>query len=423
MQDPDASPTSSTASSNSGPANTAPPVNGMPPGEESLASARTHQTDESRKPRKILHVINGESFAGAERVQDLLALRLPDFGYEIGFACVKPGTFPTIRASQSTPLVEFPMRHRFDISVVRQIARYAQQNGYSAIHTHTVRNAMIGRPAAMLARLPVIHHVHSPVRADTEQGMRNAINAFIDERFVQPGAARLIAVSQSLRDYLVEHGASQSRIRVVPNGVPIVSTNCSWRPPEGGWTIGAVALFRPRKGLGTLIETLGSLRRSGRNVRLLAVGAFESPGYESEMKQLAQAHGVQDTIEWAGFTRDVRSALGRIDLMVLPSHYGEGMPMVLLEAMAMSRPIIGSAIEGVPELLAHGEAGMLVPPGDPGALAAAISQVIENPHLGQHLAERAHERQTSTYSDIAMASAVANIYDEVLGISGAAPST
>src|SRR5688572_15463220 len=76
----------------------------------------------STATRRVLHVINGEHYSGAERVQDLLAQRLPEFGFEIGFACVKPGEFSKRRAAREAPLIEMPMRCRFDVRVARQLA-------------------------------------------------------------------------------------------------------------------------------------------------------------------------------------------------------------------------------------------------------------------------------------------------------------
>ncbi len=94
------------------------------------------------KPARVMHVINGEHYAGAERVQDLLALRLGEFGYEVGFACLKPGRFVGQRRSQSAPLYELPMRSRLDLRPARRLARLVRAYGYQLIHTHTPRAAL-----------------------------------------------------------------------------------------------------------------------------------------------------------------------------------------------------------------------------------------------------------------------------------------
>src|ERR1700676_3456785 len=88
-------------------------------------------------PIRVLHIINGEHYAGAERVQDLLAMRLTEFGFETGFACMKPGQFPALRQAARQPLYEMPMRSRWDLRPALAIARLVRREDYALIHTHT----------------------------------------------------------------------------------------------------------------------------------------------------------------------------------------------------------------------------------------------------------------------------------------------
>ena len=149
---------------------------------------------------KVLHVINGEDYGGAERVQDLLALRLPEFGYEISFVCIKPDRFERVRQCQATDLVKFPMGSRLDISPVRRVARMARQGGYAIIHTHSPRTLLIGRPAAALAGVPVVHHVQCPAIADGSRRWLNQFNAVL-ERGLLSGVREILPVSHSLGQY------------------------------------------------------------------------------------------------------------------------------------------------------------------------------------------------------------------------------
>src|SRR5262245_45174319 len=92
---------------------------------------------------RVLHVINGEHYAGAERVQDLLAARLPEFGYEVGFACVKPVQFPNLRKSTQTPLYDLSMRSRIDLRAAWELRRIIRQDGYELLHAHTPRSLLV----------------------------------------------------------------------------------------------------------------------------------------------------------------------------------------------------------------------------------------------------------------------------------------
>src|SRR5207237_5725177 len=129
------------------------------------------------------------------------------------------------------------------------------------------------------------------------------------------------------------------------------------------WTLGAIALFRPRKGIEALLEALAVLRSRNVNVRLRAVGGFESPVYKADVLALAERLDLTEAIDWIGFTRNVNRELAKIHLFVLPSLFGEGLPMVVLEAMAAGLPVVASRVEGVPEAVVHRETGLLVEPG------------------------------------------------------------
>ena len=89
---------------------------------------------------RVLHVVNGEHYSGAERVQDLLAGFLPACGYDVGFACVKPGRFPQARKFQTARLYELPMSSRFDFACGRKLAMLARDEDYALIHAHTPRS-------------------------------------------------------------------------------------------------------------------------------------------------------------------------------------------------------------------------------------------------------------------------------------------
>src|SRR4051812_38856111 len=124
-----------------------------------------------------LHLVNGEHYSGAERVQDLLARQLPRFGCEVGFACVKPKRFPNARETKTAPLVEMPMRGRFDFRIVKRIAEIVRSEDYDLIHAHTPRTALVGRLAAQRAGVPFVYHVHSPAGRDSTRRAFNWINA------------------------------------------------------------------------------------------------------------------------------------------------------------------------------------------------------------------------------------------------------
>jgi glycosyltransferase involved in cell wall biosynthesis len=364
-------------------------------------------------PERVLHVVNGEYYSGAERVQDLLALRLGEFGYEVSFACLKEGLFAKHCLSCREHIVSLPMRSRVDLLQGFRLAKHVTRGGFRIVHTHTPRAALIGRIAASRAGVPMIHHLHSPTSRCTSSAVRNRLNDAV-EMMSTAGARKIIAVSESLGDYLKERGVRQEKIAIVPNGVPTPGELPVRESPGGKWNIGAVALFRPRKGTETLLEALVQLKEKGAAFRLLAVGGFESEGYEASLRALTARIGLAEEVEWRGFSSSVNDELAGMDLFVLPSLAGEGTPMVILEAMAAGVPLVASRVEGVPEVIRDGEEGLTVPPGDARALAGALLRMITGEVGWAAMREKAYRRQVERYSDTRMARDVAGVYASVL---------
>lgn len=363
--------------------------------------------------KKVLHLINGEHFSGAERVQDLLGMALPEFGFEAGFACVKPDKFPQVRNSVSCPIFNTQMKSKFDFWCAGRVAKVARENGYQLIHAHTPRTLLIGQLAAKRIGCPLVYHVHSPVGRDSERGLSNRINAMI-ETWSLKKVDRMICVSSSLAGYMAELGHPQEKIVVVSNGVQAIQDLPNRDEPGEHWMIGTMALFRPRKGTEVLLDALAILKKENLNVRLRAVGPFETPEYESDIMQQVERLGVGDMIDWMGFQTDVNLQLRKMDLFVLPSLYGEGLPMVVLEAMANAVPVVASRVEGIPEAVRDGIDGLIFEPGDPQDLASKLRSMIGDQKRWKAMSASAVERQRAELSDVSMARGVAEVYQSLL---------
>lgn len=361
---------------------------------------------------RVLHVINGEHFSGAERVQDLLALRLPQLGYEVGLATLKAGKFQEVR--QSTALLyEVTMHNRFDLRPVREVMRIAREGDFDILHAHTPRTAMITALASRWSGRPWVYHVHSPVTRDSGRVLQNQLNAQV-ERWSLKSAARAIVVTPTLMPYMQEVGFAADRLVCVPNGVPVSDSPRPYRQLGEELTVGMVALFRPRKGAEVLLEALAILMSQGRKVRFRAIGGFETPEYEADIREFAARLGVINRIDFVGFTSQVADELVQLDALVLPSLYGEGLPMVVLEAMAAGVPVVASHVEGVTTAIEHRRSGLLVEPGSVSQLAAALEQLLTGKVDHAALAAASQARHRTHFSDVAMARGVAEVYSAVL---------
>ena len=362
---------------------------------------------------RVLHVINGEHYAGAERVQDLLAGALTPLGFDVAQVCLKPGRFAALRQGQAVPLYNLPMRSRFDLRPALQLARLVRQGGFRLLHSHGVRAAMVAGLASKLAGVPLVHHLHSPTDHDSTHPWQDRMNAWA-ERLGAQRASALIAVSNSVGQYARRQGLRAGKGCGHPQRRAGAAAHPGPRRRQEGLDPGHDRLVSAPQGDRGLAPAMALLRWRGVNVRLRAVGDFESPDYDHRVKQLVWDLGLEAAIDWVGFQRDIDGQLAQMDLLVLPSLFGEGLPMVVLEAMSAGLPVVAADVEGIPEAVRDGREGLLVAPGDPQELAGVIGRIVAGQFPWPALRAACLARHAERFSEVRMAADIAAVYRRVL---------
>ena len=151
------------------------------------------------------------------------------------------------------------------------------------------------------------------------------------------------------------------------------------------------------------------------DVLLRIIGPYETQEYEAEINARIVDLEIGHRIERVGFTNDVPAELAKLSALVLPSLFGEGLPMVVLEAMAAGLPVIATRVEGTPEAVTDGVEGLLAEPRDSDSLAEKVTQLVSGQHDWEQMAEAAFERHAKDFSDQAMARKTMQVYAKVLG--------
>ena len=365
---------------------------------------------------KVLHVVNGEHFSGAERVQSHLGRCLPQFAVQADFACVKPGKFANQLYDEKGrwgTCFETEMKSRFDLRAAWKIRNLVTRHGYDLLHAHTPRTAMVASVASRMCDVPWIYHVHSPASRDSANSVSNRVNSLVENISLR-GCSHLITVSESLRLDCIRRGHREDSVSVVHNGVPAICPPRVATPTVGGnWVIGMVALMRPRKGLEVVLEAIAKLKQQY-NITLRIIGPFETDSYEHFIDDEIARLKISSTIQRVGFTRDVPAELAKLDAMVLPSLFGEGLPMVVLEAMAAGLPVIATRVEGTPEAVTDGVEGLLAQPRDADSLAERIAELVSGRVDWQQMSDAAKTRHGKDFSDVAMAEKTATVYRRLL---------
>jgi glycosyltransferase involved in cell wall biosynthesis len=380
---------------------------------------RTHSEKGETPPSpiactKVLHIINGEHFSGAERVQQGLGKRLDEFGFKADFLCLKSGKFTENCDLPPNRVFEFPMNSRRDFSVVPRITQFVLDGHYQVLHAHTPRSAMVTAMVAKRTATPWAYHVHSPTSRDSTRRWLNCLNAWT-ERLALFSCHHLITVSDSLNAEMVRKGWKPERVTTIHNGVePLPAIDWHARLPQSPWKLGMVALMRPRKGVEMLLEALYILSARRQDIRLELIGSFETANYQSQIEKLVHKWHLDKYLHFSGFTRDVPGKLSGLDALVLPSLFGEGLPMVVLEAMAAGVPVVATSVEGTPEAVRDGIDGLLALPRNAGDLAAKIDQLCADRQSWQTMGMAARERQQNQFTTRKMAENIANVYTALL---------
>ena len=223
---------------------------------------------------------------------------------------------------------------------------------------------------------------------------------------------RLLKYSLKLANVIVLNNDSYSReisryipvgseVRVIPNGLDLADYQCSvneskirhdLKLPSGTCLIGSIGRLSPEKGLDVLIDSLGWLDQV--NVHLLMIGDGNE---KDQLEKQAEKLGLSDQVHMLGYRTDIKELLNTLDVCVQPSRF-EGMPMVILEAMATGCPVVATAVGGVPQMIRDGVDGWLVPPQNSQQLAAAISNVLADPTEAQKRAISARNRVLKEFS-------------------------
>lgn len=365
---------------------------------------------------RVLHIINGEHYSGGERVQDILGLTLPEFGYDVGFVCLVPDLFPKVYRAKNSPIYELPMKHRADIGPLISLRKIIRSEHYQLLHSHMPRTAPIARLASLLENVPMVHHIHCPTLFDSPHFLKNLISASL-ERISLIGASTIIPCSQGMKRYAKSIGINDRRISVVLNGIPLLDNSKEIQQHNDEWIFGMVALFRPRKGLEFLLNAMKTLKDKGYQFKFRAIGDFMSEEYRTQILSLVDQLGISEFIEWIGFTNDVPDELRKLDFFVLPSTGGEGLPIAILEAMATKLPVITTKIPGSEEVIRHGIDGYLCQPEDSESLFKYLEKMITDRDGWKLMSMNAYNRQREYFSDKSMASGIAHIYDKILNIS------
>lgn len=371
-------------------------------------------------PWHVVHIIGTLSTGGTERalVNFVISADRCDFQHTV-ICFASRGELATVIEAAGIPVRVVRIRHRTLLVSLPRLARWLRREKVVVLHSHMYWAALWGRIAGRLGGVPImVNTVHGP------ELWKNRRQVAI-ERWLNRWTARHIAVARDgMEIRLRRERVAQNRIVLIPNGVALPELP---RSPErvraaratlglsaDTPVCGSVGRLVVEKGYTHLLEALSLARREIPDLRWLSIG--DGP-LKSDLVARAEALGLQDAIIWAGLRQDVESLLPAMDLWVMSS-VEEGLPVALLEAMGSACPIIATRIGGIPDAVDDGREALLVPVGDPAAMAAAMVALVRDPARAKSMGERARERASKQYSIESVARRIEQVYRDEIARAG-----
>jgi glycosyltransferase involved in cell wall biosynthesis len=370
---------------------------------------------------RVLTVVPTLMCGGTENQALALGHGLDTDRFDVEYACLRRfGPFIEAIESRQIPLTEYPINSFLSLGALAQQARLVRHiaaRRIQIVHAYNFYGNVFAVPPSRLAAPVVIASIRDCAPYLTTM-----------QRRVQRWACRLadcvLVNADAVRQWLIDDGYDESRIVVIPNGVDL--SRFEQLPdrrqlrhelglPADTPLIGVVSRLTPLKGIEQFLEAAGTLTRAYPTARFLIVGetAPTEGAYLESLRALATRHGLDQSVMFTGRRSDVPAVLASLDVSVMPS-LNEALSNVVLESMAAAAPTVATRVGGTPEAVVDGVSGVLVAPGDAGALAVAIAGLLDDPARAAALGRAARQTVVEDFSVERMVSATEALYLNLL---------
>lgn len=361
---------------------------------------------------RVALVINDVGLGGAERIVTSLAGGLAAHGYAAQLVYLGGSRVQYGATGGNILALGYP---RADPRVIIALAAWLRRADIDLVHLHLPRAGLVGRIAARVAGTRPILYTEHNARAGYGWITRILNTATLHWN------DHVIAVSDYVRRDLIDSGFPGERITTIPNGIDAAALRS--RSPnatnlrhlisvaEDTPVVGTIANLHPRKGLDTFVEALSLVHRSHPRLAGVIVGRDDGDG--RRIRSIIRRERLDGTVHLLGARSDAIELLRQFTVFVLSSRV-EGLPVALLEAMALARPVVASEVGGMPEAVRDGETGRLARPGDPTSLGAALIALLSDPGEAEALGMRGARRVEEAFSMAKMLDAHATLYHRLL---------
>jgi glycosyltransferase involved in cell wall biosynthesis len=319
---------------------------------------------------RVLQVVDSLSGGGAERHVVDLAVALRRRRHEVAVASSTGGVLaPALDAEgiAAHQLVDRLVKRRSSVRYARSLARLVEWYRPDVVHAHIYASAFAAAAATMECGVPLVltEHTEAPWRPP---------RARMVSWWVYQRARHIVAVSSAIERLLRRrYRVPAERISVLLPAVPAAQDPTPGpADPTVRPLIGRVARLEPEKGVDVFLRGAALVAARCANARFVVIG---DGSLRDQLVALGHDLGLTDRVDFTGFRPDARRLIAQLDVLVVSSH-SDGSPLVVLEALEAGVPVVGTGVGGLPDQIRHGREGLLVPPGEPDRLAAAILRLL-----------------------------------------------
>jgi len=368
---------------------------------------------------RLLFVIDNLQFGGGERVFAQIINGLPQEQYKIFLASHPNEEFLQAIRSASVHFFSVDFSSRLNFSLIPRLTKIIKEHEIRIVHGQGARAEVYARLASRLAgNSRYVSTIAMPVEGFDVGPFRKRTYTFFD-RFSERFVDRFLVVSNALREAMIrDHGIPAKKVIRIYNGIEIEH----YSPQEKSGSrqgisqefnvgqdtplIGTIGRLVWQKGFEYLISAIPEILKTFSRTKMLIVG--DGP-LRDELVALAQKLNVEEHVIFTGFRDDIKDILSAIDVLVVPSLL-EGFPMITLEGMAMAKPVIATKIAGIEEQITDGKSGILIPPRDADAIAAAIIRLVTDKKLAQNLGLEARRKVEKEFTVQKMVGETETVY-------------
>jgi glycosyltransferase involved in cell wall biosynthesis len=369
-----------------------------------------------QKKIHVMQVTFGMGIGGMERViMDLCRYVDPD-RYRFSIVCISVrGLLADQMQAEGVPIIYCEKQSRLR-KYLRSLdlAGIFRRSDVDIIHTHHTPAFVHSTIGAHLAGRPIIINTDHCKNYNTEKKhwmwLERGASWLIDE---------IVAVSNHTRDELIQYEKiAPEKISVIYNGINIKKTRTTsagdirkeFGIDNAQPIVGTVARLEDQKGLDLLLDSVPYVIAQLPTVKFLIVGGGKK---EQELKSQAHRLGIEKNVIFTGWRSDAVDLLEAFDIFVSTSNF-EGMPMVLLEAMALSKPVVATAVGGIPEVVEDGHTGNIIAERNPELVANTLTRLLSDTPLRERMGQAAHQSYNEKFSAEKMASNYEKLYRKFL---------